>query len=76
MLPPPPRKKIEIHTNVNSYVGNSGLDIDLRTLRDIKIKIYQTYSPYSKMADNKLIFFCVLYVLTRHRGLINMQTKE
>lgn len=39
---PPPRKKIEIHTNVNSYVGNSGLDIDLVTLRDIKIKIYQT----------------------------------
>lgn len=49
----PPEKKFEIHTNINCYVGNSGLDLDLRTLCDIKIKNYQTYTPYSKMADNK-----------------------
>ena len=54
-----PEKKFEIHTNINNcYVGNSGLDLDLRTLCDIKIKNYQTYTPYSKMADNKLLFFC------------------
>jgi len=48
MVPPRPEKKIEIHTNINNcYVGNSGLDLDLRTLRDIKIKNYQTYKPYS-----------------------------
>lgn len=62
MVPPPPEKKFEIHTNINCYVENSGLDLDLRTLCDIKIKNYQTYKPYSKMADNKLLFFCLQVV--------------
>lgn len=58
----PPEKKFEIHTNINCYVGNSGLDLDLRTLCDIKIKNYQTCTPYSKMGDNKLLSFCLQVV--------------
>ena len=60
-LPPPQKKKFEILTNINCYVGNSGLDLDLRTLCDIKIKSYQTYTPYSKMSD-KLLSFCLQVV--------------
>ena len=50
--------------------------------------LFNEYTPYSKMAANIILlfacllatfslkFFCVFYVLTRHQGLINMQTKE